>query len=181
MRTSKWVLLLRGINVGGAHLLPMKELVSILESLGLDGVRTYIQSGNVVFRSNQPVAAGLAETVAAEIERRRGFRPHVLLLSRQQLAEAVESNPFPEAEGEPKSLHLYFLVSRAEEPDLDSLNAVRAPDERFVLTDGVFYLHAPQGIGCSKLASSVDRSLGARTTARNWRTVRRLWEMVREE
>jgi uncharacterized protein (DUF1697 family) len=181
MRTSNWVLLLRGINIGGAHLLPMRDLVSILESLGLEGVRTYIQSGNVVFRSTQPVAAGLAGAVANEIESRRGFRPQVLLLSKQQLADAVASNPFPEAEDKPKSLHLYFLVSRAEEPDFDSLNAVRAPNERFVLTDGVFYLHTPQGIGRSKLAASVEKLLGVRTTARNWRTVQNLWEIVRED
>jgi uncharacterized protein (DUF1697 family) len=181
MKTSSWVLLLRGINVGGNHVLPMRELVSILEALGLEDIRTYIQSGNVVFRSTRPVAPGLSDTISAEIEIRRGFRPQVLLLQKEQLEEAVRSNPFPEAESEPQTLHVFFLLSPASAPDREALDRMRAHDERFELAQRVLYLHAPNGTGRSKLAASVEKCLGVATTARNWRTVRKLWEMVQPD
>ena len=79
-----------------------------------------------------------------------------------------------------KELHLYFLVSRPKKPDLDRLDAVKARSERFALKDTVFYLYAPDGIGRSKLAAAVERSLGVAATARNWNTVEKLLEMVAE-
>jgi uncharacterized protein (DUF1697 family) len=175
---STWIALFRGINVGGRNILPMKELVRDLEALELEDVRTYIQSGNAVFRSSGEAAADLGARIAAKVEERHGFRPHVLVLSAGQLRDAIESNPFPEAEGEPKTLHLSFLASPAEAPDVASLNELRSPSERFHLTDTVFYLHAPDGIGRSKLAAKVEKLLGVAATARNWRTVRKLRQMA---
>jgi uncharacterized protein (DUF1697 family) len=178
MNMPNWILFLRGINVGGKHLLPMKELVPILWTFGFENIRTYIQSGNVVFQSSEEIPPGMGDTIAAEIESRKGFRPQVLLLNETRLKAAIRQNPFPEAEKAPKTLHLFFLVSRPEEPDLDTLNQVKAPDERFALSGEVFYLHAPGGIGRSKLAASVEKCLGVQATARNWRTVEKLWEIV---
>lgn len=175
---SPWILLLRGINVGGKNLLPMRELVEVLESLGLEEVRTYVQSGNAVFRASGAVPARLGDKVAAAIEERKGFRPHVLLLPADRLERAVRGNPFPEAEAEPGRLHLFFLDSAPESPDLDGLEATRAPTERFHLAADVFYLHAPDGIGRSKLAAKAERLLGVPATARNWRTVQKLREMA---
>lgn len=176
---SPWILLLRGINVGGRNVLPMRELVEILEALGLEDVRTYVQSGNVVFWARREVPPRLGEEVAAAVEERKGFRPHVLLISRDRLERAIRANPFPEAEAEPKSLHLFFLASPPDAPDLDGLNDARPPTERFHLADDVFYLHAPDGIGRSKLAAKAERLLGVDATARNWRTVRKLSEIAR--
>ncbi len=173
-----WIALFRGINVGGRNILPMKELVRDLQSLGLEDVKTYIQSGNAVFRAAREDAAALGAEISATIEGRHGFRPHVLLLSADQLADAIASNPFPEAEAEPKTLHVSFLASLPPAPDLDALAAVKAPSERFHLTDRVFYLHAPDGIGRSKLAAKAERLLGVPITARNWRTVDKLREIA---
>jgi uncharacterized protein (DUF1697 family) len=175
-----WIALLRGINVGGRNILPMAELRTDLEALGLDGVRTYIQSGNVVFRASDATAESLAETIAGAIEDRHGFSPSTFVLSHEQLAAAIDANPFPEGTAEPRTLHFYFLSAPAPEADLQALDAVRSENERYELTDEVFYLHAPDGIGRSKLAASVDRHLGVATTARNYRTVDRLLSMVRE-
>lgn len=178
-RPSTWILLLRGINVGGRNRLPMGELVELLEALGLEDVDTYIQSGNVVFRSAGELSPGLGEEIAAAIEDRHGFRPRALLLPAEQLDQAAESNPFPAAEAEPKTLHLFFLGDVPEEPDVESLNELRAPSERFHLVDRVLYLHAPDGIGRSKLAARAERHLGVSATARNWRTVEKLRQMAR--
>jgi len=173
-----WIALLRGINVGGKHRLPMSELVDILQSLRLHNVKTYIQSGNAVFQSSGPIAATLDAEIAATIEQRHGFRPRVLLLSTDQFADAVASNPFPEADDAPKTLHLFFLASPPTAPDLEALHKVQAPSERFHLTDPVFYLYTPDGFGRSKLAERAERYLGVAATARNWRTVKQLWDMA---
>ncbi|HUF90702.1 MAG TPA: DUF1697 domain-containing protein, partial [Gemmatimonadota bacterium] len=109
-----------------------------------------------------------------------GFRPRVLLLGGDRLLEAIEANPFPEADAEPRSLHLFFLAEPPPSPDLESLAEVAVASERFHLERDVFYLHAPEGFGRSKLAARVERYLGVAATARNWRTVRKLQEMVEE-
>ena len=100
-----WILLLRGINVGGRNSLPMKELRGYMSSLGLEDVATYIQSGNAVFRASEEDAGRLPERLAPPIQEHHGFSPHVLVLSLDQWQEAMDSNPYPEAQSEPKSLH----------------------------------------------------------------------------
>ena len=179
-RMKTYVALLRGLNVGGNSSLPMKELVSQLENLGLRNVRTYIQSGNAVFQSEEEDAPVLSNKIRAAIKKSRGFEPQVLLLEPEEIERAVESNPFPEAESEPKTLHAHFLASTPKNPDLDALESIKSDRERFVLKDGVFYLHAPDGIGRSKLAANAEKLLGVSATARNWRTVRKLMEMAKQ-
>lgn len=171
------IALFRGINVGGAHILPMKELRALLEELGCEDVRTYIQSGNAVFR-HRGAPKPLAKKIRAAVADAHGFEPQVLLMSAADLARAAEENPFPDAEAEPKTLHLSFLAERAKAPDLDLVEELRATDEAYHLTDTVFYLHAPSGIARSKLAAKVERALGVAATSRNWRTVTKLIELA---
>lgn len=175
---NTFVAFFRGINVGGKNRLPMAELTARLEGLGVSHVRTYIQSGNVVFRSPADDATELAETIQAAIEGSHGFAPQVLLLSRQELEDAVAANPFPEGEGEPQTLHLFFLSAAPGAPDLERLSSIKTERESFRLVGSVFYLHAPDGIGRSKLAAGVERALGVPATARNWRTVNRVLSMA---
>lgn len=168
---TTWVALLRGINVGGRNILPMDELRALLEDLGLEDVRTYIQTGNVVFRSESvDEPRRLARRIAAVIEESRGFEPRVLVIEIETLRRALKSNPFPEAESEPKTLHLYFLEAEPEDSDLEALADLARESERFELREDVLYLHAPEGIGRSKLASRAERVLGVSMTGRNWRT-----------
>jgi uncharacterized protein (DUF1697 family) len=96
------------------------------------------------------------------------------------MERVMRSNPLPEAESEPKTLHLYFLAAPPERPDLDALEGIKGDRERFVLGDGVFYLHAPDGIGRSKLAANIEKLLGVPATARNWRTVHKVMEMAQQ-
>jgi uncharacterized protein (DUF1697 family) len=169
MRTC--IAFLRGINVGGRSVLPMKELVAALEALGAQKVRTYIQSGNAVFDSRETNLDRLAGQLAAEVMKQRGFEPHVLVLGLDALASAIAGNPFPDAIADPASLHLGFLAASPSKPDLDGLASLRKDSERFVLSGRVFYLHAPEGVGRSKLAANAERLLGVPMTDRNWRTV----------
>ncbi len=175
---ATWVLLLRGINVGGKNRLPMKELVQELEAFKLANIKTYIQSGNVTFEASEQVADGLGDRVTAAIEASHGFSPRCLILSAEALRKAIANNPFPEAEAEHKTLHLYFLAEPSGNPDLAALEKNKAPSEAFQLIDQVFYLHTPDGISRSKLAASAEKKLGVAATARNWRTVQKLQEMV---
>jgi uncharacterized protein (DUF1697 family) len=174
------IALFRGVNIMGRNRLPMKELAILMEEIGLGNVRTYIQSGNVVFETNGSNASRLAARIGDSIEEHFGFRPEVILLDRAALDEAIATNPFPEADSEPSTVHLTFLAASPENPDLDSLERLRAPSERFELAGRVFYLHAPDGIGRSKLAARIEKALGVPGTSRNWRTVLRLEEMIDE-
>jgi uncharacterized protein (DUF1697 family) len=174
-----YIALFRGLNVGGSGILPMKELVSLLENIGLRNVETYIQSGNAVFESEEDGSL-LSSRITAAIKESYGFEPYVLLLRPEELENVVQANPFPEAESEPKTLHVHFLVSMPEHPDLEALAGIKGERERYVLKDGVFYLHAPGGLGRSKLAANTERLLGVPTTSRNWRTVSKVLKMAKE-
>ncbi len=174
------IALFRGINVGGRNLLPMGELVERLETIGLRDVSTYIQSGNVIFSSRQDDAGNLADRIGSVIQESHGFIPNVVLLTLDELAEAHASNPFPGAESDPKTLHLFFLAATPTTPNLEILESVRRNSEEFELRDRVLYFHAPEGIGRSKLAARVERALGVPVTARNWRSVCKILDMARD-
>lgn len=175
-----YIALLRGINVGGKNILPMKELAALLEGLGLKNVKTYLNSGNVVFLSETNDPNKLAGDIRTAIGGSYGFTPQVLIRSLQELQDSVAANPFPEGESAPKTLHLFFLEPAPTDPDLESLESIKTANERFRLIDSVFYLHAPDGIGRSKLAASAEKLLGVTATARNWRSVNKVITMATE-
>ncbi len=166
--------------MGGNNILPMKDLVALLENLGAHNVKTYIQSGNAVFQHQAESATQLSGQISAAIKDSHGFEPQVLLLNSAEMEQAAVANPFPQAESEPKTLHLYFLESVPRNPDLEMLDSLKKASEQFKLIDNVFYLYAPDGVGRSKLAARVEKALGVAATARNWRTVRKIMAMQAE-
>ena len=168
---TTYIALFRGINVGGKNSLPMRELVPLFEASGMRNVRTYIQSGNVVFEGDTVDASKLSDQIGAAVEKRRGFVPHLLVLEADELIEAIAANPYPEAESNPTTLHLTFLASVPASPDLESLECIKRDSEQFMLKGKVFYLRAPDGIGRSKVAARTERALGVAGTSRNWRSV----------
>ena len=174
-----YIALLRGINVGGHHSLPMKELKVVLEKAGCIDVHTYIQSGNVVFRRALTDAGRVSDELAAAVARSHGFEPRVLVRTLVELESAAAVNPFPEADENPTSLHLFFLSERPKNPDVKALDGLKTHTERFVLKNKVFYLYTPDGFGTSKLAARAERLLGVDATARNWRTVKVLLAMAK--
>lgn len=170
---EQYVVLLRGVNVGGNNIVPMKDLKQALENAGFNQVATYIQSGNVVLQSAEPPR----QTIEALIASQFGFKPHVLVLSKPEFVQAAQQNPFANEEG--KTTHLYFCEQRPA-IDLDKIREVAAPTERFEQVGNVFYLLAPDGIGRSKLVAKMDHYLGVPTTGRNLNTVNKLLTMLRE-
>jgi uncharacterized protein (DUF1697 family) len=175
---TTWIALLRGINVGGNNKLPMQSFVALLKRLGCEDVKTYIQSGNAVFRCDAKQPAEIQAKIATAIAKSHGFTPLVLVLSVKELDKAIAANPFPHATADHKSLHFFFLAEPPKRPNVEALNSLRGTNEAFVMTKSVFYLHAPDGMGQSKLAQRVEKLLGVPVTARNWRTVYKVREIV---
>jgi uncharacterized protein (DUF1697 family) len=166
--TPVGVLFLRGVNVGGRGKLPMADLRAVLSGLGLVRVVTHIQSGNAVFRAPGGLD-GLATRIARAIEGRAGFAPQVLLLPRAGLEGVLSANPFAvEGAADGASVHIGFLAHPSDTPR-STLQALAAPNERLHLTEAAFYLHAPSGIGRSKLAAGAEKALGVPMTMRNHR------------
>ena len=176
-----WIALLRGINVGGSNPIPMAALTTTFESAGCSSVRTYIQSGNVVFASAAKSKQNLRKLLGNAIEDQFGFRPSTLLLSESDFRTAVANNPFLDAVAEPKTLHFFFLDSPPNSPDMVGIDKLALPSERFKLIDAVFYLHTPDGFGRSKLAAGAERKLGEPATARNFTTIQHLAKMLDAE
>lgn len=148
--------------------------------MGCTNVRSYIQSGNVIFESSARRPEPLAKKIALQVESSHGFRPQVIVLTGSDLQTAIDQNPFPDAEQLPKSLHLFFFSEPAFSADLRGFDAAQSGSEKYQLTDQVFYLLAPEGLGRSKLAARAEKLLGVPATARNFRTVSKLLEMVEE-
>jgi uncharacterized protein (DUF1697 family) len=174
---ATWIALLRGVG-GAIRPLSMRDLVTALEGIGLKDVRTYIQSGNVIF-SSAKAATRLASEIEGCIEKKFGFHSKTFILSVADLKRAAAGNPFPQADEKPQSLHLFFLDKPAKAAQLDAMNELKVKSEQFVLTNKVLYFYAPEGFGTSKLAAKAGRLLGVDTTARNWRTVGKLLEMTK--
>lgn len=168
-----WIALLRGVNVGGKNILQMKELVKLLESKGFNQVRTYIQSGNVVFQTSSKPKFEIGQL----IEERFGFKPSVFVLSCEELKKAAANNPFHHAEG--KTVHFFFCEEDPKFVDYELLASLKSDLEEYKLIGNIFYLHAPNGIGRSKLVSKISRAIPDVTmTARNLNTINKLLEMT---
>ncbi len=167
---NQQVILLRGINVGGHHRLPMRELCALLQKLGLQNPRSYIQSGNVV-------GAGRVEAgaISDAIERAKGFRPQVLVLPADAFIAIAKALPFTEPDG--KLVYIWFPASRFTF-DQAKADRLRAETETLHITDHAIFLHAPDGIGRSKLAAKIETLAGVPCTARNMNTVRKLLQML---
>jgi len=177
---KSWVALLRGINVVGRNKVPMKDLAVAFERAGFRSVRTYIQSGNVVFKSRTGTARTLTARITRLVKKRFALEPQVMVLRGEDLAAAVRGNPFPAAHQNHKLLHIFFLAARPVKPDLESLERARAGREEFVLKGGFFYLYTPDGFPDSVVRSRMERCLGVLATGRNWRTANALLRMLDE-
>lgn len=172
---TRCVALLRGINVGGRNKLPMADLRALMAELGLTDVKTLLQSGNVLFDTDRAPdeLVDLGAELSAAIETAHGFTPHVLLLTGESFAEAMKTSPYADID-DPATVHLFFCDGDPVAHANEALEALRAETERFVLTDRVVHLHAPDGVARSKFLAKAEQALGVPTTARNRRTAQRI-------
>ncbi len=173
--------LLRGINVGGKNMLPMKELRDMFTAAGCDDVRTYIQSGNVVFRADPNIIAPLADAVTAQIAARFGYRVPLVVRTAEEVGEVISHNPFIAVGAAEETLHVLFLAGRPKAAHVDALDPNRSPPDEFAVRGQEIYLRLPNGAGRTKLTNAYfDAQLATISTGRNWRTVTTLFALMEQ-
>ncbi|MDT9695020.1 DUF1697 domain-containing protein [Streptomyces sp. P17] len=180
--TTTYAALLRGINVGGAKKVPMAELRVLMAGLGLDDVRTYLQSGQAVFSAGHGDEESWAAEITGAIEQRFGFAVAVIVRDHAYLAAIVEACPFPAAELEAKQLHVTYFSEPVHAERFAEIDQGAFLPEEFRLGERCLYLYAPNGLGRSKLAEQLSKprlNKGLIATSRNWNTVVRLRDMTR--
>jgi len=177
-----YVAMLRGINVSGSKMIKMEALRASFETLGFTNVRTYVQSGNVVFTAKDRTAAPLGPKIAARIKRDFGFDVPTVVLGGEALARVVDANPFVGKKGvDPAKLHVTFLAEAPGAAGLDKMQAVSSGRDQFQCLGTSVYLVCPDGYGRTKLNNNAfERALRVGATTRNWKTVTTLAQMASE-
>ncbi|MDQ6595619.1 DUF1697 domain-containing protein [Bacillus salipaludis] len=174
-----YIALLRGINVGGHNKIKMADLKKLLESMGLKKVKTYIQSGNVVFESEE-VAAELTQKIEEAIQKEFGFFVTVVIRTALELNQIIEKCPYsPDNLLEGESVHVAFLAGMPPEEGISHLQNFNKGDDEYFIEGQDVYLFFRQSIRNSKLAAQLPK-LGVPATVRNWKTVMKLDSMVKE-
>lgn len=174
---TTYVALLRGVNLGANRRLAMADLRRWLGDLGYADVRTHLQSGNAILRSDKP-AAEVAREIEKRIEEETGARVPCLTRTHDELLGVIEADPFPGIAVDPARYVVAFLSERPANPRLATLDPAGYEPERWHIGEREIYLWYPNGIHDSRLNRELtDRNLGVVATARNWNTVRKLAQM----
>lgn len=174
-----YLALLRAVNVSGKNLLPMKDLRARMESAGYENVRTYIQSGNVIFahpsEDETELRTALAELIAAKF----GVKSPVVLRSRDELAESIANCPFTVKPADEKWLHIMFLGDLPNNEQLAALDPDRSPQDKWHVRGRDIYVQYANGVHGTKLSNTYfDSKLRTVSTGRNWRTINTLLKML---
>jgi uncharacterized protein (DUF1697 family) len=177
-QSTVFVALFSGINVGGNRIVKMAELKTFFVNLGFADVATYVQSGNVVFRSEKGDAAALSKEIEAAFEKKWGFNSRIMVRDAGWFERLVKKNPYPDLAAEPTKLHAYALERAPTQEEAKRLADKCTGPESFEIKGDVLYLRAPDGLGKSAFANLIPRTLKVPGTARNWRSVLALLEMA---
>lgn len=175
------VALLRGINLAGKNRLPMKDLSALFTDAGCTDVRTYVQSGNVVFQAGPNLARRVPDVIEKAIRERFGISVPVVTRSAAELRKVAKANPFLARDRDTSALHVAFLAAKPTATQITSLDPDRSPQDEFTVLGREVYLRLPNGVGRTKLSNAyLDAKLGTTSTLRNWRTVLNLIEMTED-
>ncbi len=171
--------LLRAVNVGGTGKVPKATLEAIYRILGFEDVRTYIQSGNVVFRTSARGVTPLAGRIETAIEGATGFRPQVILRTADEWRQVIANNPFAGREDiDPAKLLVMFLAAEPAARDWREKLESKRQGEEMHLVGRELYVYFPAGAGQSKLSGAIERAVKTAATGRNWNTVLKLMELA---
>jgi uncharacterized protein (DUF1697 family) len=171
--------ILRGVNVGGHNQIKMDALRGLYESLGLRDAQTYVQSGNVVFRTDAKNITPLAKQIEDAIERTFGFRPSVILRTPAELREVIARNPFAKRSGIDASKLLVTFLAIAPSPEArDEVLKIKTGPEEIQIDGRHLYVYFPDGMGRSKVWPAIEKALSKSGTGRNWNTVTKLLEIA---
>jgi len=179
MFMNTYISMLRGINVSGQKKIRMADLKSLYESLGLDNVQTYVQSGNVVFDSDEQDIDKLRNSIETQIEKQFGFSVPVLIRTMVDFKRVVENHPF--AQEEAIRVLVTFLYEIPEESKWKELSHHKDKVDQFVLGEQEIFLFCPGGYGKTKLSNTFfEKKLDVVATTRNWKSVNTLYEIANE-
>jgi uncharacterized protein (DUF1697 family) len=172
--------MLRGVNVGGHNKIKMEALRALYESLGLLDAQTYIQSGNVVFRTKGRDLVQLCRRIGDGIEQGFGFRPLVIVRTIAELRDTIARNPFATRPGiDPSKLLVTFLSGDPDAEARENLLKIKIGPEELRMVGRETFVHFPNGMGQTKLpAALIEKTLKTPGTGRNWNTVNKLLEMA---
>jgi uncharacterized protein (DUF1697 family) len=175
-----YIAILRGINVSGQRIIPMKELQSLMEALHFQQVRTYIQSGNVLFQSEVTDLKVLTEKIEEKIFDRYQFRVPVILRTAGELQAALGRNPFlQQSHPETDKLHVTFLADQPTQARIDQVSDQQYDPDKCHIAGREVFLYCPQGYGSTKLNNAFfEKKLGVTATTRNLKTVKQLISMA---
>lgn len=176
----EYVALLRGVNVGSRTQLKMADLRDVVEGLGYENVRTYINSGNVLFRTSDRSRDSIASEIRTALADFAGRNIPVMVRSRSDLARVAGQNPFPDADQ--RYLHVAFLSAAPSAADVAAMMALfDGHPERAEIRGSEAYVDFPNGMGRSKIDfKRVERAAALEATARNWRSVNTLLQKLDE-
>lgn len=174
------IALLRAVNVGGTSIIKMADLRTLFEKLKFQDVQTYIQSGNIVFRTKEEDLDKLAKKVQTAIEKRFKAKPDIILRTTNELRSVVARNPFAKRRDfEPNKLHVYFLPIELGKAQNRQLSEMVLDVEELVPGGKELFIYFPNGAGKTKLSwSKLEKICGAPGTGRNWNTVLKILAMA---
>jgi len=175
-----YVALLRGINVSGQKKIRMADLKAHLEELGWEGIQTYIQSGNIVFRSAEGNPGQLAQKIKQKLQDKYRFEVPTLVLDPQEFMRIIHNNPFTRDPGEAEDrLYVTFLFNPPRADLARKLQELKKDNEQFIQDDKIIFLYYPEGYGRAVMNNNAfEKALQVEATTRNWKTVNKLYEIV---
>lgn len=177
MADRTYIALLRGINVGG-KVLKMADLKDAVAKLDFEDIKTYLQSGNMVFKTAKAGNDVLAKRISDAIHEHTSVDVTIMVRDAAQWSKIVAGNPYPQAHEFPKTVHTFILDETPDAARIETLRAKEAGHEAWQIVDGTLYLHTPDGFGKSVLGNIIERILKVPMTARNWNTVLALQELA---
>ena len=169
--------ILRGVNVGGHKRIRMAELKELYESLNLGYVKTFIQSGNVVFQYKDMDPLELAAKIKNKIKEVFGFDVAVFIRTKEEFQKIIEKNPFKD--DEVNKLYVTFLSEKPITLPITEIERIKDESEKFIISGKEIYLFIPNGYGRTKLSNDFfEKKLEVSATTRNWKTVNKLFEIA---
>ncbi|MBX7163262.1 MAG: DUF1697 domain-containing protein [Saprospiraceae bacterium] len=177
-----YISLLRGINVSGKHLIKMEDLRNLLTQAGLQQIKTYIQSGNLVYQSSERNIESLNGIIEKTIFNNYKFEVPVITLKLNDLEKARDENPFLiDPLKTTSKMHISFLKQLPETENQTKLLEIKSPPDEIIIKQKLIYLYCPEGYGNTKYSSNtLDKILKVVNTSRNWKTTNELIHIATE-
>jgi uncharacterized protein (DUF1697 family) len=177
---TSYIHVLRGINVSGQRIIKMDQLRKMYENLGFRNVKTYLQSGNVVFQGNDIELAEMEKLISGQIAADFGFQVPVIALTVNRLKKIIAENPFPsDTHKDQGFMHVTFLSAAPSDFNINKIDEKKQIGEEVSLSENAVFLYCPHGYGKTRLSNNfLEVTLHVTATTRNWRTVTELLQMA---